>query len=311
MHLLIPFASVRADDDGHGAFAAPPLPRLASLLARLEPEPPDDGDEWSLTPPHERALARELGLAGADGQLPWAAHEAALDGLETGDLAWARLTPVHWQVGADRVTLADPDALGLDEAESRELMATLAPLFESDGLVLLWGAPLRWYAAHESFAEMACASLDRVIGRNLDRWLPEGPATRRIRRLQMEAQMLWHTHPVNDRREARGALPVNSFWVSGCGARQPARATASLRVAGELRPPALAGDAEAWRRAWSALDDGPVREALARADRGGDVALTLCGERRAQRFATQPRGAWSRLASRWRRVEVGPVLEAL
>lgn len=309
MHLLIPFASVLTDD--RGTFAAPALPRLASLLARLQPGERDDGDEWSLSPPHERALARALGLAGADGQLPWAAHEAALAGLETGDLAWARITPVHWNVGADRVSLADPASLALDEAESRELWAALAPLFEADGLVLLWGAPARWYAAHESFAGMSCASLDRAIGRNLDRWLPEGAATRLIRRLQMEAQMLWHAHPVNARREARGALPVNSFWVDGCGVRQAARPAPSLRVADALRAPALAGDADGWRRAWAALDEGPVREALAQADRGGDVALTLCGERRAQPFAGAARSAWSRLLSRWRRVEVGPVLEAL
>ena len=48
------------------------------------------------------------------------------------------------------------------------------PLFDSEGYVLTWGAPLRWYIAHESLSELPTASIDRVIGRNVDRWLPDG-----------------------------------------------------------------------------------------------------------------------------------------
>ena len=46
-------------------------------------------------------------------------------------------------------------------------------------------------------------------------WLP---GERWLRRLQNEAQMLLHAHPVNLARMARGALAVNSVWIHGAGA---------------------------------------------------------------------------------------------
>src|SRR5690606_32533548 len=129
-------------------------PCLARLLARLGPGVIDSGDEYSLSPPQERALARALGLAGADGTLPWAARHAAEDGIETLDLAWGELTPVHWHVGTDQVTLVDPAQLGLDDAASHALLEAVRPLFESEGFVLAWGAPTRWYVAHESLSQL-------------------------------------------------------------------------------------------------------------------------------------------------------------
>lgn len=299
MHLLIPFASVLSDAGRH-ALRGLALPQLDALLARLAVADDDRAEACTLTPPHERALARALGLAGADGELPWAAQSAAADGIDPGDLAWGQLTPTHWMAGADGVRVVDPLALSLDEPESRALFDELRPLFEHEGWLLAWGAPLRWYAAHESLAELATASLDRVVGREVEPWVArrDDARTRALRRLQMEAQMLLHTHPVNAAREARGALAVNSFWLSGCGVRQAASPADDLRVDARLRAPALADDWSAWRDAWAALDAGPLREARARVDAGDPFALTLCGERSALRLEPPARAPWW---SRWRR----------
>ncbi|MFH7191691.1 hypothetical protein ACHWGL_32890, partial [Klebsiella pneumoniae] len=77
-------------------------------LERMTAVSRNESHEYSLSPPHERVLAELLGLAGADGALPWAAHWAARDGIETGDLSWGLLTPAHWHVGTDHVTMLDP-----------------------------------------------------------------------------------------------------------------------------------------------------------------------------------------------------------
>ena len=37
------------------------------------------------------------------------------------------------------------------------------------------------------------------------------------RKLQNEIQMLWHIDSVNEIREQRGALTINSIWISGIG----------------------------------------------------------------------------------------------
>ena len=274
MHLLIPFAAP-GSEAGRQALQRLTLPHLAALVPRLDPGRRDEGDELSFSPPHERVLARCVGLAGPDGGLPWAAQQMPDDGLDPADLAWGLLTPVHWHLGSDQITLTDPEDLALDEPASRALLDAVHDLFDSEGFVLVYGAPLRWYLAHESLAELRTASLDRVIGRNVDRWMTPGDDARLLRRLQNEVQMRLYEHPLNDEREARGLLPVNSVWLSGCGPRQIAQAPRGLVVDDRLRRPALAEDWAAWLTAWQALDDGPVAALLEAAD----ATLTLCGER--------------------------------
>jgi hypothetical protein len=310
MHLILPFAAAQSDTGRH-ALQTLRLPQLNALLPRLTATRRDDGDELSLTTPHERALARAIGLAGDDGRLPWAALAAARDGIAIDALAWGLLTPVHWHVGTDQVSLADPQSLALSEAESHELLDALRPLFEEEGFALAYGAPTRWYAAHESLAALPTASLDRVIGRNIDRWLPGSHDARLIRRLQSEAQMLLHRHPINEEREAHRELPVNSFWLSGCGRRQPAASTAGLLIDHRLRAPLLGENWADWTEAWRALDAGPVRELLARHDAGEAVSLTLCGERFAQRLQAGSQGWLTRLARRFGGASPTALLEAL
>lgn len=298
MPLLIPFAAPLSEA-GRAALATLALPRLQRLLALCSETARDEGDEWNWSPPHERALARALGWAGPAGRLPWAAQAAAADAVaaaDAGDIAWGLVTPAHWHLGTDQVSQLDPTQLMLSEDHSRALFETVAPLFTGDGWLAAWGAPLRWYVAHESLAELACASPDRVIGRNVDAWLGSDPAARQVRRLQAEAQMLLHAHPVNAAREAHGLLPVNSFWLSGCGAAQPVTGTPPT-VDERLRLPALREDWAAWARAWQTLDEGPLAELLARAQRGEAVTLTLAGERSAVTLANAE-GGW---LQRWRR----------
>ncbi len=309
MHLLIPFAAPLADA-GREAAATLVLPNLQALLGRLAEVQRDLADEWAGSPPHERALARALGLHGGAGQLPWAAHAAQADGVATGDLAWGLLTPAHWHLGTDQVSLADPAGLALDEAASRAFFGAVQGLFTSEGYAMHYGGPLRWYIAHESLAGLATASLDRVIGRNVDAWLGSDPAARRLRRLQSEVQMLLHTHPLNEAREAQGLLAVNSFWLSGCGVAQVAAAE-SPSIDDRLRRPALADDWPAWCQAWQTLDAGPLAALRARSQRGQVVRLTLCGERAWVAFETAPPGLLRRLRGLWASPAVAALLETL
>lgn len=311
MHLLIPFAATLSPV-GTQALKTLDLPRLGALLARLEAGPPTGGDEYSLTPPHERAHAEAIGLRGEDGLLAWGAIAAGADGIDVGDTAWGLLTPVHWNVGRDNVTLADPDALQLDEASSRAAFEAIRPLFEDEGFALAWGAPTRWYASHAMLEGLPTASLDRAIGRSVDLWLGDAPAGRFLRRLQAEVQMTLYTHALNDERESRGELPINSFWLSGCGRLQPVDEPRSLVVDRRLRSPVLNEDWASWMEAWKALDAGPIAELLDRSQKGEAVSLTLCGERFAQRFDAARRSLWQRMAGSLQRAPSPlPMLEAL
>ena len=315
MHLLVPFAADDSEPCRH-VLRDLALPNLERLLALLAPAGRDDGDAASLSPPHERALAAAWGWHGGDGLLPFAAHAAAQDGIATGTLAWALLTPSHWQLGRDDVTLLDPALLALDEPDSRALFASAGELFASEGFDIAWGAVDRWYAARDDLQGLATASLDRVVGRSVDRWLRApacaggAPAVAALlRRLQSEAQLVFHAHEVNERREERGELVVNSFWLSGCGRRQAANDDAAPEIATGLRAPLLGGDWAAWADAWRTLDAAAISRLLGDARSGTATTLTLCGERAAARFELQPRTLWQRL--RGSRLETRDVLASL
>ncbi len=313
MHLVVPFAA-SLSEAGAQTLQSLRLPQLERLLSRLERGVQTGSDENTLNLPHEQVLARSRGWVGDDGCLPFAAVWAQADGLPGAPdgQGWGLLTPSHWQLGREQIELRDPDALELDDAESRALLQAVRDLFESEGWTLHWGATLRWYATHESLATLATASLDRVIGRHIDDWLPERLAGRQVRRLQSELQMLLHTHPINDAREARAALPVNSVWLSGTGRTQSlASGSEEPTVDGRLRAPLLAQDWAAWAEAWQALDAQVLGDLDARAARGEVFSLTLCGERHAVRFDSAPRSAWQRLAQTWRSVSCLPVLQSL
>jgi hypothetical protein len=311
MTYLIPFAAVGSEGCAR-AWAALKLPHWDRLMQRMRLDSAKDTlhqphtdmsdvamglwaadgktpwlGEYSLSPPHERELAGALGIWTRDGEIPWAALELQKSqafNYQPGQ-AWAQITPCFWHVGVDQIQMLHPDALHLSEEDSRTVLGAVQPYFAEDGITLHYDTPTRWYAQSKLFDGLATASLDRVVGRNVNAWMPEGPQAAPLRRLQNEMQMLLYTHAVNDRRHAAGLLAVNSFWVSGAGALQ---ATAlmpdEVQVIDNLRTPALYEDWAAWSAAWQQLDSTVIKDLADRAWRGESIKLTLCGERAAQHW---------------------------
>ena len=326
-HLLIPFAgrSCASSPACTAALATLRLPNLEALLGRLSSDPDRDDlqPDTALSPPHERALARALGMPVEDGLIPWAALEAQQGGLSrTGSgEPWAVLTLCHWEVAIDQVVLDDPDGIAITEAESLALLEAARPFFQEDGISLRRSArPGRWLARGELFRTLPTASVDRVAGQAISEWAPPSEAQKPVRKLQNEMQMLLYTQRVNDERVARGAQPINSFWLSGTGAfpKGEARESKELRGAGAvptvvqtLRRPALDDDAAAWTAAWQALDAGPVAELLAACTRGEAVTLTLCGDRAARSFVPRKSAGLDWFKRLLRRTTATAVLEAL
>ena len=311
--LLIPFASC-GDAGCAAARRGLHLPNLEKLLARLSLTASDDADEHALSMPHERVLAREAGIAAADGCIPWAAWHVAQGGGNTRGEAWAWITPCHWEVAQDHIMLSHPQLLELSAADSQALLAAMQPYFEQDGLALQYEAPTLWLARGEVFRDFPSASLDRVTGHVLDRWLPKGPQARTVRRLQQEMQMLLYTHAINDDRIARDLEPVNSFWVSGTGALPSAAASATparTQVTHYLRDAAMRQDWAAWASAWRQIDERDCAQLLAALDRAEQVALTLCGERNAHTFSGTGGGFFGKLRSALRPSRAAQLLDSL
>lgn len=313
VHLLVPFATCRAEACRE-ALRGLELPQLQHLLRRLVPQSTDEGAADSLSPPHERALARSHAIEPRDGLIPFAALQVQQARQGAGAEAWAWITPAHWRVGRDHVGMAHPQDLQLDAEDAHALLEAMRPWFAEDGITLEYDAPLRWLARGEIFRTLPTASLDRVIGRSVDPWMPAGAAAAPLRRLQQEMQMLLYTLPLNEERERGGLLPVNSFWVSGTGALPPdgtVRITGDLQVSPYLREAALQGDWPAWAAAWQQLDAHEGPRLLGALARGLEVRLTLCGEAGARTWSSSGGGGWRRLASRFGSVSIPTLLEGL
>lgn len=311
--MLVPFAASLAPGCRE-ALRSLSMPHLERLLARLAPAATDEGSEHTLSMPHERAVARACGLQAPDGLIPWAAWQVQQAGRDTRYAAWAWVTPCHWRVGRDSISMDHPQELQLDPQESQALLAAMQPYFEQDGIRLEYDAPTLWLARGEIFRKLPTASLDRVVGRVIDAWMPQGPEAAPLRRLQQEMQMLLYTHPLNDER-ARGGLPaVNSFWISGTGAlpapdAQPA--APGLQITHYLRDAALREDWRAWASAWQQLDAGECARLISALDEGRAVRITLCGDRSARTWSSEGGGLWRRVASVWARRPAAQLLEAL
>ncbi|CAB5695366.1 Uncharacterized protein conserved in bacteria [Delftia tsuruhatensis] len=292
---IIPYAGGPSSDTGDGSAAAAgwsglQLPMLQALLSLMQAGPAQAGNEMDFSPPHERALARSMGLPDAAGLIPWAAWQAGEP-----DRACAYVTPCHWHIGADQVLQGDPSSTRLGEEESRQLMALLSPWFADDGITLEYLQPQCWLARADLFDGLPTASMDRVIGRDVRPWLPDAQQARALHRLQSEVQMLLYTHVFNDTRAAKGQVPINAFWVHGSGrlpAGAPAAPALAVQCVQDLRGPALQGHAGDWRSAWQALDAGLITRLLERVRAGRELTLTLCGERHAI--------SWHSRAPRWK-----------
>lgn len=285
MHLLIPFASTSSDASA-AAYTGLKLPNFQRLMQRMQLQNSDLGDEYTQSPPHERALAAYYGLQAADGCIPWAALELAQKPRHgyASSQAWAHVTPCYWRVGADNITLPDPSGLQLTDTDSEALFAAMQPYFHEDGISLHYDSAAHWFARSTLFEGLGTASLDRVIGRNINPWMPEAAQAAPLRRLYNEMQMLLYTHPVNDARQAVRLPPVNAFWVTGTGSLSVAPNASDVHVINTLRMPALNEDWAAWAAAWQSIDNTHMQQAMTHIDAGGTLSLTLCGERNALRY---------------------------
>jgi hypothetical protein len=203
------------------------LPALETLLARgALHSGPAEGVEAAL-----------CGALGIKRQQDWPLAPITLeaDGGMTGDAYWLRADPVHLRVMRDRIVLADSHDLALPLQEATTLAAAIGRHFGAD----LSPIPLtakHWYLRFPQAPRLTTTAPSVAVGSDIDSLLPNGADAMRFRTQLNELQMLLHEHPVNQAREARGELPVNSLWLWGGGTKPAVSA---------IRMPVYARDGEA------------------------------------------------------------------
>lgn len=322
---VLPYALWTVHESERAALAqalnALALPHLRAWVARsqrrvMAQEPATGWAPAPLSLPHERLQAQALGWPVVDGCLPWAAQRAAELGLQgvssdTGaPAAWGFISLCNWHVSNGQVTLSHPAQLALDDGTDLALFNAMAPFFTEDGFTLHRDVPGRWLVYSTLLADVPTASLERVIGRNIDPWLVGGDApsgvAKLLRRLQNEMQMLLYTHAVNTHR----AVSINSFWLHGTGAlpAAPTHGPVPLTVVNSLRDSALQQDLMGWLDAWQRVDAEVIAPLWAAVSEGQTVQLVLSGEHEHHVYDSAKPGLWQRLRGHFQPLTLDTVL---
>lgn len=204
--LLGPWPFHRSDP----AFPQPSVPALAWLLSRAY---------VSTAPVLVEAIQCQLyGFAAVpDADLPIAALTRLADGGDSDEGWWWRADPVHFHADLHGVMLSDARSLAIQPSEAEALAAAFNHTFAADGLRLDALRPERWYLRLASEPAVQTHSLAAAAGRDIRALLPYGPDKAYWHKLLTEVQMLFHTHPVNQRREHHNQPLISGIWLWGGG----------------------------------------------------------------------------------------------
>jgi hypothetical protein len=215
LHLLVPglFGPLPRQASEPG-FDWPAAPALERLLARSDADPDNDS--------HGARLFRLFGLTlPPGGELPSAALCRLGEGLPADAGCWMHADPVHLQTDRDRVLLFDARHLDLNMEQARRLADEVEAYYADDAWRLELVHPERWYLRLPEPPALRSHSLEAVVGRHIEPYLPEGGAAADWRFRLNETQMLLHAAAVNEERVSMGLRPVNGLWYWGAGELPP------------------------------------------------------------------------------------------
>jgi hypothetical protein len=154
---------------------------------------------------------------------PVAALTYAMDVEVSADHWYLRADPVCLRADLTKPVLLDASALSLSLADAESLASEINVHYRAEAWRLEVPHPARWYVRLPRTPRLLTHAISAATGgAELSALLPEGDEAIRWRRRLNEIQMLLHGSPVNDAREARGELPVNSVWFWGGGRLPPA-----------------------------------------------------------------------------------------
>lgn len=280
------------------AFIARHCPALDKLLVRAQRTSEATGTDalryrllgYALSEAHDRPDA-------------WLSYQFDTGTVAPGALL--RADPVHLRATQSGLVLFDAENLHIAAAEAQALADAFNRHYAAEGVRLELPTPTRGYLHLSRQPDLRTTPLGRALGRDIDACLPAGPEAPLWHRFLNEVQMLFHSHPVNRAREARGQPLINSLWLWGGG--RPLFATA--------------GD---WRQIW--CEDAALRglawlNGIRAAEPPADARTWLreaAGDRHLMYVDAPWRLAayadlegWAALLERWEHAWFAPLTQAL
>ena len=198
---------------------------------------------WEVDAKHpiEASLCQQFGVK-KQGDWPLAPLALMGESAEQKTGHWFLAHPVHFLLQRDFFTLGDAVRLSTDEMKSLSL--DLNQHFAQDGYFLpsKSGDFLYFYANDD--VDVTTFLMSEAMGRDVGKYMPQGKHGMKFQALLNEVQMLLHDHPMNQVREQKGLLPVNSLWLSGGGCvesiNQPAQELSFQFFANDISSAGLA-----------------------------------------------------------------------
>lgn len=208
LHLYTPGVLDALSEAEAATAAIPDVPAMERFLSRAHVEP-------AAAERLDAMLLAAFGVAPGTGVAPFA--YLGDRGVPRGRYCM-RADPVYLQADQDRLLLFAGDGLDVRDAEAQQLAALVNDHFQDRGWRFEAVTPERWYLCLEQAPDVHTVPLDQVVGRDINARLPGGPHGSHWRAALNEVQMLLHENPMNQQRQQRGALPINSvwFWGGGC-----------------------------------------------------------------------------------------------
>jgi hypothetical protein len=137
--------------------------------------------------------------------------------IERGEGYWLRVDPVHLRIENNHILLGDSHIFNISLKEAISFTNSINELISDDGFTLLPLHSDRWYLHCNSAPNLHTSLLSEVVGNNINNLLPLGNDRSIWNSKINEIQMLLYEHPLNQMRESRGELVVNSVWIWGGG----------------------------------------------------------------------------------------------
>lgn len=190
-----------------------PLPYLRILLSKSIATigPLQETETW---------LCKEFNIARQHGNWPIAPlmlHADAPDLIKTSKDFWIRADPVHLRIEQNHIMLADSQAFQISQEEAEQIAQDLNNNLDNYDFSFLPLQPDRWYIQTPRMPKIHTCTLSQVTCQNINNFLPTGDESITWHKIFNEIQMLLHEHAVNQARESRGELMINSVWFWGGG----------------------------------------------------------------------------------------------
>ena len=121
------------------------------------------------------------------------------------------------QLGRENYFLTAPSPLLAPRQDCESIISSLNQHFAGFGYHFYLQNDI-CFLGLDADPKITTTAIEQVVNKDVAPYLPQGEGALAWASLQNEIQMLLFAHSVNEVREARGELPINSLWFYGLAA---------------------------------------------------------------------------------------------